>query len=381
MMAFEFTADQERKRAAIREFVDNEIIPCANKYDRREFTPAELIQSMARRGYLGAFLPEEMHGGMDIVTYGLLHEEIARGCSSLRSLLTVHGMVTYSIWKWGSRQQKAQWLNKLSYGKAIAAFALSEPNVGSDAKHIQTTATPDADTYILNGHKKWITYGQIADLFLVFAQHDRDISAFIVERDVPGLSIKPIGGMLGLRASMMAEIQLDRCCIPKENLIGRAGLGFSHIAATALDLGRYTVAWGCVGIAQACLEACVQYTNTRQQFGTYLKQHQLIQAMIANMMVNVKAARLLCHRAALLREEGDPDAVNETITAKYFASTTATKVASDAVQIHGANGCSSDYAMERHMRDAKIMEIIEGTTQIQQITIAQYADRLYKARS
>jgi alkylation response protein AidB-like acyl-CoA dehydrogenase len=286
-------------------------------------------------------------------------------------------MVAYALFKWGSKFQKEYWLPKLASGEVIAAFALSEPNVGSDAKSVETTAMRSGNSYVLNGQKKWITYGQIADVFLVFAQYEDKPSAFLIEKNSPGLSIKPIFGMLGVRASMLAELHLNDCQIPQENLVCRQGFGFSHVASSALDYGRYSVAWGCVGIAQACLEACLQYTSQRQQFGVYLKEHQLIQQMITEMIANVKAARLLCYQAGYLKDIGDPKSIMETSIAKYFASTMATKIANDAVQIHGGNGCSSDYPVQRYLRDAKIMEIIEGSTQIQQITIAEYGYQEY----
>lgn len=371
-MQIELTPQQKKAQARFKAFVDEEIIPYAERGDREEKTPPRLIEKLAQKGYLGAALPQEMGGmGMEMITYGLLNEEIGRGCSSLRSLLTVHNMVAQALLMWGSKFQKDYWLPKLASGEVIAAFALSEPNIGSDAKSIETTAI-SGDSYILNGQKKWITYGQIADVFLVFAQHEDKSSAFLVEKNSPGLSIKPIFGMLGVRASMLAELHLNNCRIPRENLLCREGFGFSHVANSALDYGRYSVAWGCVGIAQASLEASLQYTSQRQQFGVYLKEHQLIQQMISEMLTNVKAARLLCFQAGYLKNTGDLKSIMETSIAKYFASRIATKAANDAVQIHGGNGCSSEYPVQRYLRDAKIMEIIEGSNQIQQITIAEY---------
>ena len=372
-MKLELTTQQKNAQAEFRAFVNEEIIPDANRCDREQNTPVQLIQKLAQRDYLGAVIPKAQGGSnMDAIAFGLLNEEIGRGCSSLRSLLTVHSMVARAICKWGSKHQKEYWLPKLATGEAIAAFALSEPNVGSDAKSVETTATISGDSYVLNGQKKWITYGQIADIFLVFAQCEGQSAAFLVEKDSPGLSIKPISGMLGVRASMLAELHLDNCRIAQENLVGRLGFGFSYVASSALDYGRYSVAWGCVGVAQACLEACLRYTSQRKQFGVYLKEHQLIRQMIAEMIVNIKAARLLCYQAGYLKEIGDPRAFTETSIAKYFAAKILTNVANDAVQIHGANGCSSEYPVERYWRDAKIMEIIEGSTQIQQISIADY---------
>jgi glutaryl-CoA dehydrogenase (non-decarboxylating) len=379
-MKIELTTEQENARSAFRSFANEEIAPHANRFDREERIPAGLLGKLAEKGYLGATLPEEFGGqGMDMITYGLLNEEIGRACSSVRSLLTVHCMVAHAVLRWGSKTQKQFWLPLLATGEAVAAFALTEPNVGTDAKGIETRAVEAGDFFILNGHKKWITFGQIADVFLVFAQCERKASAFLVERNTPGLSIKPISCMLGTRASMLAEINIEGCRIPKENLVGRVGFGIDAVASHALDLGRYTVAWGCVGIAQACLEACVRYTSERRQFGAYLKDYQLIQQMIADMVTGVKAARLLCLQAGCLKDAGDTRTFIDTFIAKYFASTMAMKVASDAVQIHGALGCSSECAAQRYFRDAKVMEIIEGSTQMQQITIARHAYQEYGA--
>jgi alkylation response protein AidB-like acyl-CoA dehydrogenase len=281
-------------------------------------------------------------------------------------------MVSYAILKWGSRYQKAQWLPGLASGECIGAFALSEPGVGSDARSVETTATLQDNHYVLRGRKKWISYGQIADLFLLFAQVNGKVSVFLVERDAPGLSILPITGMLGTRASMLAELHLEDCTVPKESLVGGIGFGLAPIGTSALDIGRYSVACGCVGIAQACLDATLSFTSSRKQYGTLLKEHQLIQQMVTDMITNVRAARRLCHHAGTLKDEGDPASLMETLIAKYFASTIAMKAASDTVQIHGALGCSSEYSVQRYLRDAKVMEIIEGSSQIQQITIASY---------
>jgi glutaryl-CoA dehydrogenase (non-decarboxylating) len=208
---------------------------------------------------------------------------------------------------------------------------------------------------------------------LVFAQYEGKRSAFLLERNTPGLTVTPIQGMLGLRASMLAKLEIVDCRIPVDNLVGAVGFGLVPVAIDALNLGRYSVAWGCVGIAKACLEASIQHTQKRQQFGAYLKEHQLIQQMITNMVVNIKAARLLCCKAAVAMTQRHPDSVADAFHAKYFASTMAVRAANDAVQIHGALGCSQESPVQRHLRDAKIMEIIEGTTQIHQIKIAEYA--------
>jgi glutaryl-CoA dehydrogenase (non-decarboxylating) len=372
----ELTPEQQRLRTAFREFGDAQIVPHANAWDQAEAMPSEMVRQLAAKGYLGAVLPVDRGGaGFNMVEFGLLNEELGRGCSSLRSLLTVHSMAALAIWRWGTEEQKAQWLEKLGQGQAIGAFALTEPEAGSDAREIRTEAVASGDDFLLSGHKKWITFAQIADLFLVFARSQRGPCAFLMERNTPGLVISPVHGMLGTRASMMAELRLEECRVRKQNMIGAPGFGLSHVASSALDCGRYSVACGSVGIAQACLEACLRYTGRRKQFGALLRDHQLVQRMIARMVVGVRAARLLCYNAGQLKDAGDPASMIETSIAKYFACTTAAKIARDAVQIHGANGCSSEYPVQRFYRDAKIMEIIEGSNEIQEITIAQSASQ------
>jgi alkylation response protein AidB-like acyl-CoA dehydrogenase len=372
-MTLQSTPQQQERQQAFKSFVSKTVLPHADTYDREEYTPPTLIREIAQEGYLGALIPKQWHGlEMDMITFGLLNEELGRGCSSLRSLLTVHSMVAHAILRWGSKQQKEHWLPKLATGEVVGAFGLSEPNVGSDARSIETKAELRGDTYILNGVKKWTTYGQIADLFLIFARCDDQISAFLVARDTPGLVVQPLHGMLGTRASMLAELHLSDCHIAKEMLVGGRGFGLASVAQSSLDIGRYSVAWGCVGLAQRCLELSLEYASTRKQFGVYLREHQLVQQMLADMITQIKAARLLCLQAGHSKTIGTPETIMETWIAKYFASTTATKVANNAVQIHGANGCSADYSVQRYLRDARIMEIIEGSTQIQQITIAQY---------
>lgn len=372
-MKLELTEEQKKARAEFRSFVNEEIVPYADQLDREERTPPELIKKMAQRGYVGAILPQIYSGSnMDAIAYGLLNEEVARGSASLHSFLVVSSMVTRALLRWGSKPQKEYWLPKLASGEVLPAFCISELNAGSDTQNIEMTATRSGDSYVLNGHKRWSSYGQIADVFLVFAQCDGSPSAFLVEKNTPGLSIKPISGMVGMKAAMLAQVYLEDCRIPQENLVCKPGFGLSHVAYTALDQARYNIAWACVGIAQACLEACLQYTSQRKQFGVYLKEHQLIRQMITEMIVKIKAARLLCYQAGYLKQNSNPNSIMETLIAKYFASTMVTKVTSDAVQIHGAYGCSSDSPIHRYWRDAKIMEIVEGSTQLLQTIIPDY---------
>lgn len=372
-MNLDLTPEQRAARGRFRAFADERIVPFADAWDRQEAIPRELIAELGSQGWLGSLLPAEVGGaGFDRITYGLLIEEIGRACSSTRSLLTVHDMVGHALKRWGKPEVKERLLPALARGEKLGALALSEPNVGSDAASIETQAVEDGESFVLSGRKKWTTFGQIADLFLVFAKVAGQPAAFLVERDAPGLVVVPIHGMHGTRAAMLAELHLDDCRVPRAAMLGRPGFGISHVAATALELGRYSVAWGSVGILQASLEASQKYAAERVQFGAPLAEHPLIRAMLAEMIANVRAGRLLCLRAGFLQERGDPAAFAETMVAKYFSSVAAAKGASDAVQIQGANGCAPDSSVARYLRDSKVMEIIEGSTQIQQLAIPRF---------
>ncbi len=371
-MQVELTEAQKKARLRYRSFVRERISPYAGRWDREESISTQIVDQLRGEGYLGAPLPVETGGGgLEPISYGLLTEEIARGCSSVRSLLTVHDMVALAIWRWGSRDLKAKIGSAVAMAEMLCALALSEPDVGSDAAGVRTEARLEGDEYVLNGRKKWITFGQIADLFLVLARCDGKLTAFTVPSATPGLARRPLKGIVGTRASLLAELELNECRIPSCYLTGRVGFGLSHVVSTALDYGRYSVAWGSVGIAQACLDACLDYTSSRKQFGAALREHQLVQRKLTNMIAETRAARLLCYRAGYLRQTGDPNASSETLVAKYFASQAAVRAANDAVQLHGANGLTEEYPVARYLRDAKVMEIIEGSSQIQQMTIAR----------
>lgn len=361
-----------RERA--REFSCMRLAPWAEEIDQQQNTPASVLAAVRTSGYLGAALPTQWGGGgIDPVSYGLIIEEIGKTCSSVRSLMTVHNMSTQALVRLGNSEHHERWLPDLCTGRKIIAFALSEPNVGSAAHTVETRATQIDDNYMLNGTKKWITYGQIADLFLVFARCDDKPVAFLVERDSDGLSVKPMRNVSGTRGAMLAEVDFVNVRIPKSQQIGPTGAGMSFVANTALDHGRFSVAWGSTGIIQACLDACISYTQHRRQGEHQLKEYQLIRRQLTNMLVAHTAARALCYRSACLREKGDPRAVMETSMAKYYASNSAMQAAIDAVHMHGANGCTSDYPVERYLRDATVMGIIEGTHEIQQLTLANYA--------
>ncbi|MGG1149681.1 acyl-CoA dehydrogenase family protein [Bacillus wiedmannii] len=375
-MIIELTDEQLSNKEKFKRFAETKVLPYAKENDIKERINPTVVKDIAEMGYLGSMISKRYGGKQwDNITIGLLNEEIGKCCSAARVLLTVHGMVAVAISRWGTAEQKGKWLKLLADGKKIGAFALSEPEVGSDAKNVQTLGVEEGEYIVLNGTKKWITMGQIGDVFIIFGQLNGLVTAFLVEADTPGFSMKPMKGLLGTRGSMLAELHLNDCKIPKENIIGKEGTGLTHIGLSCLDYGRYTVAWGCIGIAQACLEASIKYASERKQFGDFLSSNQLIQKMITEMTVNIKAARLLCYQAGYLKDQGSPDSIMETWNAKYFSSIMASKVANDAVQIHGGNGCHDSYPIERYFRDARINEIIEGTTQMHEILISREAFR------
>jgi glutaryl-CoA dehydrogenase (non-decarboxylating) len=363
-------------RDRARQFASEHIAPWANQIDEQQTTPDSVLAAIRTNGYLGAALPRQWGGGsIDSVSYGLMTEEIGKACSSTRSLMTVHNMSAQAIVKLGSPDQQARWLPDLCAGEKIIAFALSEPNVGSAAHAIETEAVEHDNVYLLNGTKKWITYGQIADLFLVFAHCAHEPTAFVVDRRSDGLSVTPMKNVLGTRGSMLAEVSLNNVPIPKSQQLGPMGMGIRFVANMALDHGRFSVAWGSTGIMQACLDACIAYSQQRKQGEQRLKDYQLIRRQLTDMLVAHTAARALCYRSACMREQGDPRAVMETSMAKYYASEAAIRVATDAVHMHGANGCTADYPVGRYLRDATVMGIIEGSREIHQLTLASYALR------
>jgi alkylation response protein AidB-like acyl-CoA dehydrogenase len=367
---------QVTDRASAREFVDTYIVPYAEAYDQAGYIPEELLDRIAAAGLWAPFLPVEVGGaGMDMVTLGEVHEEVGRGCSSVRSLLTVHTMLSWTLQRWGSPAQREKWAPSLASGRVLGAFCLSEPGAGTDAAGISTTAVQTGDGWVLNGGKKWITGGLRADLYLVFARTAASIGAFLVPRESEGVEVRPIDDMLGTRASMLAEVTFDDVVLGADALLGPSGFTAGMVLTGTLDLGRYSVAAGSVGIIQACLEASATYASAREVGGQVLRDLPLIQAKLSDMVTDVRAARLLLSEAGRLKDAGEASTIMATWVAKYFASTAAARHASEAVQIHGANGCSPDYPVARFYRDAKVMEIIEGSNEIQRITIAGQASR------
>lgn len=368
------TNQQMDKMQQFKNFVGLEIEPVARHIDAEEGVPDSVLQRIIDEGYWGATLPVKYGGAnMDYVTYGLWNEEVGRACSNLRNIIGVQGMVTSSILRWGTKEQKEYWLPRMSSGELMVAFAITESQIGSDIKNIQTKAQRVGDEYVVSGQKKWITFGQRADVYLVFAQNEGQAVALLIERNTPGLTVHPISGLLGFRGSMLAELEFEECRVPAKNLVGAVGFGLALVANNGLTHGRYSTAWGAAGLAGACMDASLKYVSGRRQFDHYLKDHQLIQQMIADMVTNTMAAKHLCLRAGLLWDQNETSATFATSLAKYFSSVHAFKAATDAVQIHGANGISKEYPVQRYLRDAKVMEIVEGSTQIQQVLIAQDA--------
>lgn len=376
-MNFELTDEQKRIQALAREFAEQEVAPVAREADEKGEFPRHLVKRMGELGFLaGPIEPEYGGAGMDYVSYVLVCEELGRADSSVRGFLTVHtSLVSLCIRDWGNEEQKRHYLPRLASGEWIGCYALTEPNAGSDAASMETTAREDGDSYVLNGEKIWITNGTSAHVAIVFASRDRaarhkGICAFLVETDTPGLHREPMKGKeLGHRASEHVHITFEDCRVPKNALLGAPGEGFK-VAMSALDRGRLGVAAGAVGVAQACLDASITFAKERRQFGQRIADFQMIQATLADMAADVEAARLLVYRAAWVKDQGLP-ATKATSIAKLFATEAAMKAASQAILIHGSRGYSNEYPVERYYRDIKGLQIYEGTSHIQRVIIAR----------
>ena len=376
-MNFELTEEQERIQSRASAFAEQEVAPVAREADEKGEFPRHLVKRMGELGFLaGPIEPEYGGSGMDYVGYALLCEELGRVDSSVRGFLTVHtSLVSLCIRDWGTEEQKRHYLPRLATGEWIGCYALTEPNAGSDAASMETMAREEGDSYVLNGEKIWITNGTSAHVAIVFASRDRSarhkgICAFVVETDTPGFQHKPMAGKeLGHRASEHAHITFKECRVPKSALLGAPGDGFK-VAMSALDRGRLGVAAGAVGVAQACLDACVAFARERRQFGQRIADFQMIQATLADMATDVEAARLLVYRAAWVKDQGLP-ATKATSIAKLFATEAAMKAASEAVLMHGNRGYSNEYPVERYYRDIKGLQIYEGTSHIQRVIIAR----------
>ncbi|MDQ3728715.1 MAG: acyl-CoA dehydrogenase family protein [Actinomycetota bacterium] len=377
-MNLDLTDEQKLISETARDFVDSEVVDRARENDRAEKFDRELASKLGEMGYLGAPVAEEYGGrGLDYVGYGLIVEQIGRGDSAARTVVSVQtSLVCGSIERWGTEEQKQRWLPKLCDGDYLGCFGLTEPDTGSDAASLRTRAEKVDGGWKLSGQKMWISLGNFADVAMIFAQTEagsgpKGLACFLVPTDSEGFSTQEIHGKLGLRASDTASIALDGVEVPDDCLMGEIGEGFK-IAMTALDSGRYSVAAGCVGIIDGCVEASVSYAKERRQFGVPLARFQLVQAMIADMIVKRDAARLLVLRAGILKDQGKPSTL-ETSIAKLYATESAIQCADDAIQVHGGSGYVDDHPVERYLRDARVTTLYEGTSQIQKLIIGRDA--------
>ncbi|MFE3149681.1 MULTISPECIES: acyl-CoA dehydrogenase family protein [unclassified Streptomyces] len=375
-MNLELSEEQEAVRRLAKDFVAREVAPHVVAWDRAENVDRSIVKKLGSVGFLGLTVPEEYGGsGGDHLAYCLVTEELGRGDSSVRGIVSVSlGLVAKTIAARGDEEQKRHWLPRLTAGEAIGCFGLTEPGTGSDAGNLTTRAVRDGDDYVINGSKMFITNGTWADVVLLFARTNdtpghKGISAFLVPTDTPGLGRRTIHGKLGLRGQATAEVVLEDVRVPASALLGPEGKGFS-IAMSALAKGRMSVAAGCVGIAQAALDAAVGYAAEREQFGKSIASHQLVQELISDIAVDVDAARLLTWRVADLVDRGE-DFATAASKAKLFASEAAVRAANNALQVFGGYGYIDEYPVGKLLRDARVMTLYEGTSQIQKLIIGR----------
>ena len=374
-MDLTLSEEQTAFRAVVRDLLEREAVPHRAEWDRRERVDTAIVGRMAELGLFGLTIPEEYGGvGGDHLTSVLAMEELGRADSALRGIVSVSaGLVAGSVLRAGSEAQRREWLPRLASGSSLGCFGLTEPGTGSDAGNLTTRARRDGSDRVLDGEKLFITNGTWADLALVFARTGGDgprgVSAFLVPTDTPGFEAREITGKLGLRGQATASLHLDGVRLPEAALLGAEGEGF-RIAMTALDKGRVSVAAGCVGIVQGCLEAAVDYATTRPQFGRPIAGFQLVQDLIADISVDADAARLLVWRCADLLDRGEPVGVAAS-KAKLFASEAAVRAANNALQVHGGSGYVEDYPVAKYLRDARVMTLYEGTSQIQKLLIGR----------
>ena len=375
-MDFELNDEQRLIRETARAFTDNEIVERARENDRNEHFDLELVKKIADQGYLGAIMPRDYGGaGLDYITYGLIVEEVGRGDSAMRTVISVQtSLVCSSILRWGTEEQKQHYLPKLCSGEWLGCFGLTEPDTGSDAANQRTRARKTDSGWVINGAKMFISLANHAKVALIFAQTDpekahRGLACFLVDTDQDGFQPQRIHHKMGLHGSDTAAISLDDVEATDEQMLGQIGDGFK-VAMSALDSGRYSVAAGCVGICQGCVDASVAYAKERSQFGRPIASFQLVQAMLADMRVQTDAARMLVWRAGYLKDTGQPN-TTETSIAKLYATEAAVSCANTAIQVHGGSGYVDDHPVERYLRDVRVTTLYEGTSQIQQLIIGR----------
>jgi alkylation response protein AidB-like acyl-CoA dehydrogenase len=375
---FRLTDENRLVQQTVREFAEREIAPNIREWDEKGEVHREIFARMAELGLLGAPIHEQWGGsGMDYLSFAIICEELERADTAFRVVQSVHvGLNSLTLMQWATDEQKVRWLVPQARGEKLATFGLTEPGVGTDAANLASTARKDGDSYVLNGEKIWISIADIADHFLVFASVDRSkkhkgVTAFMIERGMNGLTTGTLHGKLGIRAGNTGLISMSDVRVPAENRIGEEGEGFI-IAMSAIDQGRFTVAAGNVGLAQACLDASLRYAHERETFGEEIGRHQLVKQMLAKMAAGIEAGRLLVWRAAFLKNHGVRN-TRETSLAKWFATDHAVVSALDAIQVHGANGYSNDFPVERYLRNSKAAVIYEGTSQLHTLIQADYA--------
>jgi len=376
-MDFELTQDQKMLQEMVRKFASTELEPVAAEIDKSREFPWQNIKKMAKLGLLGIIIPEEYGGGgLDFVSLAIAIEEISRVCATTGVIVAVNNsLAAYPIYQFGNEEQRKKYLPLLASGEKLGAIGITEPNAGSDVASMESTARLEGNYYILNGTKRFITNAGEAGIYVVFAYTDKSlkhkgISAFIVERDTPGFSLGEHEDLMGIRATANCELIFEDAKVPKENLLGEEGQGFK-ICMHTLDVSRIDIGAQAVGLAQGALDAAIKYSKERKQFGRPICEFELIQGMLAEMATQIAAARLLVYYAAYLKDKGVPRFSKESSMAKWFAAETAVNVTRKACQIYGGYGYTKDYAVERYYRDAKIMELYEGTSEIQKIVIAR----------
>ena len=376
MIDLTLSPEQELIKDTARDFATKHLLPGVMERDEKQKFPHDEIKAMGELGFMGMMIPEEWGGSdLDAISYVIAVEEIAAVELATSTIMSVNNsLVCQVLLDWGNDLQKAQYLKPLASGAKLGAYSLSEPQSGSDASNMRTYAEKNGDQFIINGVKNWVTSGENSDFIIFFCKTEKgvgskDISAFIIEKGTPGLTVGKKENKLGIRASDTCELYFDDCKIPEKNLIGSLGQGFS-IAMKALGGGRIGIAAQSIGLARSALEKAISYSKDREQFGQSISKFGAIQNKVADMATNIDAARLLVWKAAIKKDQGK-DFSKESSMAKLFASTTAMTAATDCVQIHGGYGYMQEYGVERLMRDAKITEIYEGTSEIQKLVISR----------
>lgn len=377
-MDFSFSDEQQQIRKAVREFALQEIAPHVARYDAEERFPKEIIQKAAELGWMGGVVPPEYGGaGLDFTTQAIILEEISRFCHCVACALSFpSGLAGSAILRFGTEEQKQKYLKPLAQGKVFAATGVTEPHSGTDVAAMETLCRRDGNYYILNGAKAWISFLDVAGWVLTFATLDREnprkgICAFLIDRNTPGMTFKPYKHKLGFKPLTTGDVILEDCRVPAKNRVGEEGQGM-HVAMCAVENGRLGVAARALGLAQACLDESVKYAKERIVFEQPIGRFQMVQTMIADMVTAVESARFLTYRLAWVKDKGAKQARREASIAKMFASDTAMTVATNAVQIHGAYGCSGEYPVSRYFRDAKVFQIVEGQNQLHKALIAEY---------